>query len=56
MAKFNLMYWTHFSSVYEVEAESVEQAIAQLKTKTLSGELGSAEDLECDEDGIEVVD
>lgn len=55
MKKFNLLYWQHYSSVYEVEAENFEDAVRKLRKQFGKSEMTKVEDLDFDDDGIELI-
>ena len=55
MKKFNLLYWQHYSSAYEVEAKSFEDAVRKLRKQFGKSEMAKVEDLDFDDDGIELI-
>ena len=56
MKKYNLLYWQHYSSAYEVEAESLEDAVRKLRKQFGKSEMAKVGDLEFDDDGVELVE
>ena len=56
MKKYNLLYWQHYSSAYEVEAENYEDAIRKLRKQFGESEMAKVEDLDFDDDGIELIE
>ena len=56
MKKYNLLYWQHYSSAYEVEAESFEDAVRKLRKQFGESEVAKVEDLEFDDDGVELIE
>ena len=55
MAKkiYQLLYWQHYSAVFEVEAETEEEARLKLRRQFGESEVANVSELEFDEDGIE---
>lgn len=55
MAKkiYQLLYWQHYSGVFEVEAETEEEARLELRKQFGESEVANVSELEFDEDGIE---
>ena len=56
MAKkiYQVLYWQHYSSVFEVEAETEEEARLELRKQFGESEVADVSELEFDEDGIEI--
>ena len=55
MKKYNLLYWQHYSSAFEVDAESFEDAVCKLRKQFGKSEMAKIEDLEFDDDGVELI-
>ena len=56
MKTYHLLYWQHYSSAFDVEADSFEDAVGKLRKQFGKSEMAQVGELEFDDDGVELVE